>query len=63
MSVSGLKLSPLAPTVMVWTAVALVVVEEGGDEEVTVLVPELPGFPYWAPTRVNKQRMGRDLKN
>lgn len=46
MSVSGLKVSPLAPTVTVCTAVALVVVEEGSDEEVMVLDPELPGFPY-----------------
>lgn len=46
MSVSGLKVSPLAPTMTVWTAVALVVVEEGIDEEVAVLVPELPVFPY-----------------
>lgn len=59
MSESGLNVSPLAPTRTVWTAVALLVVEEGGDEEVTVLVP---GSPDWAPTRVSKQRMGIDLK-
>lgn len=63
MSVSGLKMSPPLPTVTVWTADEVAVVEEGSNEEVvTVLAPEPPGFPYWALTRENKQRMGIDLK-
>lgn len=46
MSVSGLKMSPPAPTVTVWTAAAPAEVEEGRDEEVTLLGAEFPEFPY-----------------
>lgn len=44
MSVSGLKVNELPPTVTVWTAVALEVeveveVDDGSNEDVTVLAP------------------------